>query len=298
MGNDKQHSHMATPENDPLWFTTLDAALAILFDKYLWPLFTPCLTTKALVQAKFDELKPVRNRIAHARAIHPDDLRRVENILNDLDSGFWKFCTSYNDIRPFIASRRSDPVFCHFVDRMGGGYVEVRSGVWTEVANRIGMVMDMGLGYGVRPFSAGPAGGRSAKGRGCFYRATFSVAHSTGQCFRTADVLVRTEELHCSVLYIHIDSMEEMITVTIPSTISTRTVIGILERFYDACRGGIRRSVEPDVQVEDGDYMRWHDEHAARATALGAEWPHYVLTPVNPLTFLGPDQPCSFFGSV
>ena len=293
MGKDKQHSHMATPENDPLWFTTLDATLAILFDRYLWSLFTPCLTTKTLVQAKFDELKPVRNRTAHARAIHPDDLRRVENILSDLDSGFWKFCTSYNHVRPFIANRQSDPVFRHFADRMGGGYVEVRSGVWAEVANRVGMVMDMGLGYSIRPFSAGPRSERSARGR-----ATFSVAHSTGRCFRTADVLTRTEGLHGSLLYIHIDSMEAMITVTIPSKTSTRTVIEILEQFYDACRGGIRGAVKPEAQVEDGDYMRWYDQHTARSVALGAEWPHYVLTPVNPLTFLEPDQPCGFFGSL
>ena len=30
--------------------------------------------------------------------------------------------------------------------------------------------------------------------------------------------------------------------------------------------------------------------------ALAEQWPEYVLGPSNPLTFLGPDMPCSFFG--
>ena len=34
----------------------------------------------------------------------------------------------------------------------------------------------------------------------------------------------------------------------------------------------------------------------ALMTDLAGEWPHYVLPPVNPLTFLHPDNPCSFFG--
>ncbi len=31
---------------------------------------------------------------------------------------------------------------------------------------------------------------------------------------------------------------------------------------------------------------------------LSEKWPEYVLGPKNPLTFLGPDMPCSFFNVV
>ena len=153
---DKKHPHMATPETDPLWFISLDSLFRIVLDGHLWHLFHPSLTTKDLVRAKFDELTAVRNRIAHARAIHDDDLRRVENIMRDLDQGFWSFCTSYNDLHPFIADYREDPVFKSFVDRMGSGYAETSAGTWAHVVNRVGMTMDIGLDYGIRPFSKRP----------------------------------------------------------------------------------------------------------------------------------------------
>src|SRR5947208_2369783 len=36
---DQRHFHMATAENDPLWFLSFDALLKLLFDDELWPLF-------------------------------------------------------------------------------------------------------------------------------------------------------------------------------------------------------------------------------------------------------------------
>ena len=291
---DQQHPHMATPENDPLWFISFDSLLTILFDPYLWPLFRPCLTTKRLVRAKFDEVKPVRNRIAHTRAIHRDDLRRVENLLRDLDSGFWAFCTSYNNIHPFIAHRQRDPVFRHFVARMGSGYYETAPNEWSYLANRTGMTMDMDLSFGVRPYSPGPSTHRSAKGRGVFYRARYSVAH-TQRSFRTADILTSTEDVHRSLLHIHIDSLHHSLTVTLPSLLATDTIISILERFFDVCQNGISALTVSSPDHDDNP-QRWYEQLTSPTTALAAEWPHYVIPPVNPLTFLDPTNPCSFFG--
>src|SRR5690242_7265832 len=85
---DKLHPHMATPETDPLWFISFDALLKIVFDDQLWPLFECYLTTKELLQAKFMEIAPVRNRVAHCRSLHDDDHDRLRRILRDLDHGF------------------------------------------------------------------------------------------------------------------------------------------------------------------------------------------------------------------
>ena len=294
LARDRQHPHMATAENDPLWFTSLDSTLTILFDRYCWPLFAPCLTTKDLVRAKFEELKPVRNRIAHTRALHGDDLRRVENIMSDLDQGFWTFCTSYNDVRPFIAARQNDRVFRHFVDRMGGGYSETTPGTWSYLANRVGMAMDMDLSFGARPFSPGPRNEHSARDRGIFYRANFSVAH-TRRCFRTGNILSRTLNAHRSLLYLHVDTHQSMVTVSIPSILPVAEIITILEQFYDVCESEIGGTARAHPEADD-DPQRWYEQLVAPATALAGEWPHYVLSPVHPLTFLHPDNPCSFFG--
>jgi hypothetical protein len=74
---DKRHPHMSTPENDPLWFLSFDSLTKIILDKKLWRLFASYLTTKSLIRARFDEISPIRNRIAHYRALHKDDIDRV-----------------------------------------------------------------------------------------------------------------------------------------------------------------------------------------------------------------------------
>ena len=181
-------------------------------------LFSPYPTTKRLLRAKFDELRPARNRIAHTRAIHSDDLRRIKQIMRDLDGGFWKFCTSYNDLHPFIADLQDDVVFQHFVGQMGGGYAQVAPGRWAQVANRFGMRMDMDLTFGIRPFCQGPRASQSSRGKGVFYRATFSVVH-INRSFCTADILAATETVHKSLLYFHIDAHHTTTTVTIPSAV-------------------------------------------------------------------------------
>jgi hypothetical protein len=148
---DKKHPHMATPENDPLWFLSFDSLLKIVFDSQLWPLFEPYLTTKELLQAKFTEILPIRNRVGHNRALHEDDLDRIRRLLRDLDKGFWRFCTSFNDKRPFVAALRSDPLYSHFRDRMGFDYAEVGPDQWALVGSTLGMSQNVMVEYSFRP---------------------------------------------------------------------------------------------------------------------------------------------------
>jgi hypothetical protein len=107
LDRDSANPHMATPENDPLWFISFDSLMKIIFDDTLWPRFECYLTTKHLLQAKIEEVRLIRNRIAHARCIHDDDLNRLLQLLRDLDHGFWRFCVSYNEPRSFIGGQLS-----------------------------------------------------------------------------------------------------------------------------------------------------------------------------------------------
>ena len=45
---------------------------------------------------------------------HRDDLSRVEQLLRDVDQGFWSFCTSYNSRLP-ILPHSNDKLAEHFL---------------------------------------------------------------------------------------------------------------------------------------------------------------------------------------
>lgn len=78
-----------------------------------WVLFREYLPPKEIWDARLDEVEQIRNRVAHFRRGHPDDVRRVQQLLRDIDHGFWKFCTSYNDPHPII-HRKTDPIVREF----------------------------------------------------------------------------------------------------------------------------------------------------------------------------------------
>lgn len=129
---DSRHPHMSTPENDPLWFLSFDSLLKIIFDRKLWKRFETYLTTRRLLKAKFEEISPIRNRIAHCRSLHPDDLERLTRLMKDIDQGFWNFCTSYNNewsLEPY----KDDPILGHFAEE------------------RLPSSLELGINYSVRP---------------------------------------------------------------------------------------------------------------------------------------------------
>jgi hypothetical protein len=293
MKGDKRHPHMATPETDPLWFISFDSLTNIVQDRRLWHLFAPYLTTKRLVRAKIEELMPVRHRIAHARAPHPDDVRRVDNILADLDQGFWRFCTSYNHDRPFIAAYRKDPVCTAFGRRMFGGYVETKPNEWAYVANRRGTDMDVMMSSVARASARRSKAKTRVGGPGVFYDVRFSVAHTRAK-LKTADVLAETEPVHANVMHVFLDALEDSIRVTVPSVIGAAEVIRTLERFYRVCMNS--RSGILAHRATSLDSTEAIERYYAPMVELAMQWPHYVIPPNNPLSFLDPGCPCSFFG--
>jgi len=59
-----------------------------LFEHYFPP--------KDNVIARIDEIMANRNRVAHSREPHANDIARMELFLHDLESGFRRFCIRYN----------------------------------------------------------------------------------------------------------------------------------------------------------------------------------------------------------
>lgn len=296
LARDQAHPHMSTPENDPVWFLTFDDLLKLILDVKLWPLFYPYLTTKTLLRAKFDEIKPVRNRVAHFRRFHPDDLNRLERVMKDLDQGFWKFCTSYNDQKPFIAHFRSDPVYRQFASREHVGFTKVGDKEWALVGVRAGVSMDLSLRFSVRP-SCRRKRIRSVPRNGALYDFTFTVAHTDSYLAYDA-VLAQTRHWHDRIVHIMLDVYQKTLRVTMPRRNGVQDVTAVMEDFYNACmrsRSRVPSLPVPPIELSDASGENYDKRHAP-LDRLAFGWPHYVVPPRHPFTFLGPDMPCNFFG--
>jgi len=283
---DKKFLHMATLESDPLWFISFDSLLAIVCDEQLWPLFETYLIAKRLLEPRLEEIMLIRNRIAHCRSLHADDLNRLQLLLRDLDGGFWRFCISYKDTHPFITTDdRSDPVFQQFADREEVRYMETEPG------------MNVTVQYSVRP--SADAEGARASGKGKLYHFTFSAVDNQ----RTMDypqILEHTKAHHGLVAHILLD---QFLFVTFPALYGPEQIIKAAEDFYCQCskftpplRGSAgKRRKNKTRTSEDG--LKENETANKRFEQIAVRWPHYVVPPSHPYRYLDPERRRSFFGA-
>ncbi|MGS2619676.1 hypothetical protein ACVCAH_35115 [Micromonospora sp. LZ34] len=72
LSNDLQLTHMPGPERFPISYVTFGSLLRTINNN--WSLFEPYLPPQDLWQAKLVEVSQIRNRVAHFRQGHYDDL--------------------------------------------------------------------------------------------------------------------------------------------------------------------------------------------------------------------------------
>jgi hypothetical protein len=295
ISRDKKHPHMATHENDPLWFLSFDSLLKIIFDSKLWPLFEGYLTTKALLEAKFSEITPIRNRIGHNRTLHEDDLDRLRRVLRDLDQGFWRFCTSFNQHHPFVADLSVDPIYQHFRQRMGFDYVEVEPNKWAFVGSTAGMNQNVMVEYSYRP--GADRTGFAEKGR--LYHFTFSHTAGRQRPLDYQKILEYCQDCLPMIIYVIMDSFQSGLRVSIPALYSAQEIIHAAERFYYATGNMFtflyREQVEREIDEEGTFSIAQYEAVNRLFEGIAAQWPHYVIPPGHPFEVLFPDCPCSFF---
>jgi hypothetical protein len=286
---------MATPENDPLWFLSFEALLRIVFDDQLWPIFECYLTTKELLHAKFTEILPIRNRVGHNRPLHEDDLDRLRRILRDLDQGFWKFCTSFNDTQPFVSKLGEDVVYKHFKQRIGFDYVEVGPNEFALVGSTVGMNQNLKVEYGYRPCGLG----KGFPERGRTYHFTYSWTAPANRWMDYRRILEQTQRFHPMIVYIILDSFQQQLHLSIPALHPAQEIINAAESFYGACGNlftySFYEQVKKEIEGKDLTPLQQFDMCNQPLEALAAMWPHYVIPPGHAFEVLGSDCPCSFF---
>lgn len=286
---DRRLTYMPTRETYPTNYVTLETLLRTIGSN--WYLFKPYLPARSLWRAKIDEVSQIRNRVAHFRRGHTDDLKRIEQLLRDIDAGFWQFCTSYNDSRPVLPPT-NDPVIREFLELDPFPWSEIEDNEWARIgiadpnetlAVQIEVLRRQWLNSRVP---------RRIPGKyGYLYNVMIMVRGNRN--FDYANVLRNTRSIHSSLCHICLTSSSDTIRATIPAILGQSRIIELIRKLVQAGRNGLR----PGRPMPSFDQLlRYSDERTRAMDQFVQQWPEYVLGPSNALTFLAPDMPCSIFG--
>jgi hypothetical protein len=275
MATEKRLIHMATRHDSPLAFMTLGDLWEIMKRASNWPFFEGYFPPKHILEARLvSELIQIRHRVAHSRIPHRDDLARVEQFLRDVDKSFRRFTTRCNQTWPIVPAE---------ADRVASQFLRYDQYPWCEVEDkkwaRLGRVernaqYTMRIERSVRPWVGKEYG---VPNPGVVYDVAIQATDARSMDY--AEILSRTKLLHPRCIHICLEHMCNAIRLTVPSVHQPDEVIETIETFREC----VVRYIRPFRSDSD------------LAEKIAAEWPEYVLPPSNPLTFLCPDMPCTFF---
>ncbi|HWG41593.1 MAG TPA: hypothetical protein VN688_02325, partial [Gemmataceae bacterium] len=240
-----------------------------------WRLFVPFLPPKSIWDAKLEEVRQIRHRVAHFRSGHHDDLQRVNQLLRDIDRGFWLFCTSYNNPTP-VLPQSDDLVEEHFLHLDPFPWSRFSDGKW----GRCGIAdpeayLSVTVEVLRRPWTkwTTPVSGKE----GFLY--DVRIGARKNRTFDYSRLLQSTSGLHKHFVHLCLDNLFQSVRLTLPAVLGAERVIAIVEKVIDTSGYCISSGVRPQS-----------------AQLLADSWPEYMLGPENPLTFLDPEMECSFFG--
>jgi len=275
---DSRLTHMPTPEQQPISYITF-GALQKTITRH-WSLFEKYLPPQNLWDAKLEEISQIRNRVAHFRLGHHDDLQRVLRFMKDVDKGFWTFCTSYNAASPVLPPSR-DPVVKRFQSLDQFPYVKVDTRRWAMVGVADpDAIFSLSINVLRRPWHTIQSVGRIAGQAGFIYDIVITAREK--RRFDYSRYLQDTKRVHGDLVHICLDSFNASIRVTIPAILGTRAINRTAQVLLDWIPNSLHRSEGTGDRTDE-------------TQDLAEEWPEYVLGPKNPLCFLTPDMPCSFF---
>jgi len=208
----------------------------------------------------------------------------MERVLRDLDNGFWRFCTSYNNRFWLNGYKKGSHDLCQYV---GSKLKDDRSSV------------DITPCYSFRP--AVPPRRRHAPGPGAIYDLTFMDTNRPRRYFNYSELLLSTRGSHKNVLHIIMDSMQHTVRVTLPAVLPMDVLKATVDDFLKGCAYALTPSPSTELQVRPrrGKHktLREMEEQGRIFEQFRAEWPHYVLPPSHPFAFLDSSMPCDFFST-
>lgn len=257
-----------------------------------WALFREYLPPKDIWTAKLSEIDQIRNRVAHFRRGDPDDLNRVRQLVRDVDKGFWRFCTSYNDRLPILKPQR-DPVSREFASLDPFPWTEVEPRKFVRIGHAPSdLVMSVTVELLRRPWLKSRQRTSVIGHHGYLY--DVELVARGNRAFEYDRFLKGTKRHHRYICHICLDGNRRSIRLTVPTIAGEQVLIPMLKSIVDAARNTLRRT-SPDIDFADLPAQSIAATKAMDRFAMLC--PEYVLGPSNPLTFLDPDMQCQFFGA-
>lgn len=290
--NDKKLSHMPTSDQLQTSYMQLSDLLKTVSSN--WHLFKPYLPPKPIWDARLAEVSQIRHRVAHFRLGHEHDLDRVEQLLRDIDKGFWSFCSSYN--REFaILPPSKDNVLKEFIHLDPFPWTQVEPNKWAKIGTADpNQPLSVNIYILRRDWLKSKPPAQVAGKYGYLY--SLSIVPRDNRRIEHDQFLISTQSIHPTICHICLDYSPCSVRITLPSVLGKSTLRQIIERLIEVAHVTLRPGREPRLFRSDTNTTENSiDPQMTFVDDLASEWPEYVLGPTNPLTFLYPDMPCSFF---
>jgi hypothetical protein len=268
--NDKALHRMATPHQASLSYLSFGQLWSIISDAANWSLFEPYFPPKSNVNVKIEEVKTIRNRVAHFREPHPNDVSRFALFLQDFEPGIRRFCERY-----CVGKLPTDPADDRVTEELAktwenNGYgIELRrpddGWLYAPGRHRNDPLLNARLDLLTH------ANHECGSLKGVIYRLVFSNLKSRGR-FDIVRFVESTKGLHKNIIHILLPSPKDDPALTIPAVHGPEATAELIAKFL---RAGLENRDSGSGASLDRARLRW---------------PEYVLWPNHLLTFFDQDM--------
>jgi hypothetical protein len=268
LANDKRLHHMATPHQAALSYLTFGELWSVVSSEELWDMFSPYFPPKKNTEVRIDEVKAIRNRTAHFREPHAQDVARLELFMRDMEPGIRRFCARYT-VAKFPSDPTKEPVSEALElawDHVGYGIELQKPHGWlyAPLPHRMDPLMNARLEVLTHhKYSAGSS-------QGVIYQVT-AVSNTPKRPIDTVALFDSTRRLHGDIIHFIISSPHDGISITVPAVHGTEKTTSLISDFLQA---GLQASRGGSPAPLDRKKL---------------EWPEYVLWPDHMLAFFLPE---------
>lgn len=261
---------MATFHQAAISYLTFGQLWDIISTADNWPLFAPYFPPKDNTEVRIDEVKAIRNRIAHFRHPHMNDLARLQLFMRDMEPGIRRFCSRYTS--EMVTREPAEDILSMQLERnweeVGYGIELERPHGWLYAAGPSRMQPRMNARLEMlfhNNFTAGSP-------RGVIYRLTILPGNNRRDVVDVEGIFDATRHVHQDVIHIILPAGQYEMMVTIPSVLGAERAAEIAGIFLRAGLDATHRSV----------YRRLDRERL--------QWPEYVLWPDHMLAIFSDEM--------